>query len=65
MSRLAKIGTALVTAALLIAAKQALPSSFSTDSAARPADSLPAVPDDMVRTLGPTPQWFVEDYILG
>jgi hypothetical protein len=64
MSRLAKIGTALVTAALLIAAKQAVPSSVSTDSAARPADSLLAVPD-MERTIGPTPYWYVEDDILG
>lgn len=61
MSKLAKIVIILGAAAVLMAARQIVPSYSAdspTDSAARDSVS----PDEMMRTTGPLPQTIVDNY---
>jgi hypothetical protein len=60
MSKLLKIAIILGTAAVLIAAKQALPP-HSSDSAVSAARSS-IEPAEMMRTIGPLPVTLVDGY---
>ena len=61
MSKLVKIAIVIGTAALLIAAKQALPL-YSSDSALSSAARSSIAPAEMMRTIGPLPATPVDSY---
>ena len=61
MSKLVKIAIIIGTAALLIAAKQAVPL-FSSDSALPSAARSSIAPGEMMRTIGPLPVTLVDSY---
>jgi hypothetical protein len=61
MSMLVKIAIIIGTAALLIAAKQAVPL-YSSDSAASSAARHSIEPGEMMRTIGPLPATQVDSY---
>jgi hypothetical protein len=61
MSKLVKIAIIIGTAALLIAAKQALPL-YSADSAVSSAARPSIAPTEMMRTIGPLPPTLVDSY---
>ena len=62
MSKLVKIAIILATAALLIAAKQTLPV-YSSDPAISSAVRPSVSPIEMMRTTGPLPETFLDDYL--
>jgi hypothetical protein len=61
MSKLLKIALIIGTAAVLIAAKQALPP-HSSDSAVSSAARSSVEPGEMMRTIGPLPVTLVDGY---
>jgi hypothetical protein len=61
MSKLVKIAIIIGAAALLIAAKQALPPHYS-DTAVSSAARSSIAPVEMMRTIGPLAPTLVDDY---